>query len=375
MTISQKTEATEDLGEQLYRAAGELLVGALTGGDVPEEVRHEKFSPTAWRAAVNAGWFDVLLPESDGGLGLGLSELGGVVRAVGEHLFPGPVADHAAALPLLVGSAPGQARERLLASISGRRTTVLVDGAAADGSAGDRPRLAGARLSGRVDLVRFGALADDLVVVADGGGADPAVVLLSASTDGVSVSEQESIDPVTRYSTVALDAAPVDHPLTAPAQAAATIRHLRADARLLAAAESTGCCRRLLDQSVAYALERQQFGRPIGTFQAIQHLLADLAASVLLLEAATAAALHRVDTEPGQREALSWELKALTSWLGRTVAEGALQVHGGIGFTIEHDVHRGVEHVLALQGLHGDERGLARDLGRALLRGDLEPWT
>jgi alkylation response protein AidB-like acyl-CoA dehydrogenase len=106
----------------------------------------------------------------------------------------------------------------------------------------------------------------------------------------------------------------------------------------------------------------------------VQHLLADMAAAVLLLEAATADVFGPA-TENAPLEPLSWQLKCLAARVGRQLGEGALQVHGGIAFTIEHELHRAVQHILALQGLYGDEKELARQLGRALLLGELEPWA
>ncbi|MDX6551559.1 MAG: hypothetical protein QOH74_47 [Gaiellales bacterium] len=372
------TAHSEDLRAELARAADELLACTLTRTEVRAEIDRTGFSRAAWTAAAEAGWFEAALPEEHGGLGLGLVEVGGIARAVGRHLLPGPVADHAVALPLLVPQVPAPARERLLSAIAGRRLTVLVDGAASSAPRSARPQTTDGRITGTVDLVRFGAQADDLLVVADGAnGSDSAasvVALVAASAEGVTVTAQDSFDPITCYATVALDAAPIDELLVvASAEADHLVAHLRAVVRLFAAAETAGAVRSLLDMSVAHALDREQFGKPIGSFQALQHLLADTAASVLLLEAATADAFGRA-TDPALIEPLSWQLKILAARVGRRVGEAALQVHGGIAFTVEHDVHRAVEHILALQGLYGDERQLGRKLGRALLRGDLEPW-
>jgi alkylation response protein AidB-like acyl-CoA dehydrogenase len=283
--------------------------------------------------------------------------------------------EHAVVVPLLLPAAPAASRDQLSAALAGESIIALADGAASGSLPTDRPIVKEGRLTGTVPLVHYGALADQYVVVADGEGSEPAIVLIPASTEGVTVLAQDSFDPITRYARVSFDQVAVEYPLVAPLEVGTTIERLRDYSRLMIAVEVTGITRRLLDQSVSYALERHQFGKPIGSFQALQHLLADLAASVLMLEAATEDALRRANDAPEDVRIASLQLKALTAWLGRKVGEGALQVHGGIGFTIEHDVHRGVQHVLALQGTYGDEHDLARDLGHALLRGEHEPWT
>jgi alkylation response protein AidB-like acyl-CoA dehydrogenase len=372
-------ESSEDLTTELAHAANELLASIMTRTHIRADIDHLGFSRAAWTAIAEAGWFEASLDEEHGGLGLGLGPLAAIAAAAGKHLLPGPVAEHAGVLPLLVPRVSASARHRLLDAIAGRRIAVLVDGAAADTPSRIRPQLANGRLSGTVNLARFAELADDLLVVADRtDGPDqgePTLALVSRAADGVTITGQDSYDPITRYATVTLDVAPVDDVLAAAGpDTIVLLAQLRAVIRLFAAAETAGVGRALLDTSVAYAQDREQFGKPIGAFQAVQHLLADMAAAVLLLEAATADVFGRA-TENAPLEPLSWQLKCLTARVGRQLGEGALQVHGGIAFTIEHELHRAVQHILALQGLYGDEKELARQLGRALLLGELEPWA
>ncbi|QLL06235.1 acyl-CoA dehydrogenase family protein [Mycobacterium vicinigordonae] len=375
MTVSEPHWADEDTPAELAAAADEMLAEILTRTSIRTEIDEYGFSCDAWKAAVEAGWFQVALTEDHDGLGLGLSGLAGIAQAVGRHLLPGPITDHAVVLPMLIPDASEPARERLNTAINGAAITVLVDGAAgsADGSA--LPQLLDGRLTGAVEFVRFGTHADELLVAAVGERQEPTVALISASADGVTVTSQPSFDPIIRYATVGLDNVAVDHVVLVPGtQTAVKLAELRAAVRLFTAAETAGVARRLLDTSVEFALERHQFGKPIGSFQAIKHLLADMAAATLMLEIASADALQRA-VDHSLLESLSWQSKALAAWVGRQVGEGALQVHGGVAFTIEHDVHRGFQHALALQGIDGDERELARKLGWALLRGELEPWA
>jgi alkylation response protein AidB-like acyl-CoA dehydrogenase len=361
---------TSDLG----RAAGELLTRLLAANATVDRDRPDT---AAWTAIARAGWFDVLLPAEHGGLGFDIAHLQGMLTAAGRHLFPGPVAEHAGVVPLLVDAAGDPARKRLLAATSGERMMAVVDNDAVRACNGG-PALRNGRLDGGVDLVRFADWADDLIILIGRDEYDhslmPMVAMVSVDAPGVTITPGESFDPVTSYAAVEFECVAPDHVFYEGQEAVTQVRRLRALMRLLTAAELAGVARALLDASVAYAGQREQFGRPIGSFQAVQHLLADAAAAVLVLEASVAAVFARAVGPAASLEPSSWELKALAARTGRMVAEIALQVHGGIAFTAEHDLHRAVHHALALQGRYGDERQLAGVIGAALLSRNLEPW-
>jgi alkylation response protein AidB-like acyl-CoA dehydrogenase len=357
---------TDSVTHELGLAANELLA----------RLPRAEFAAEAWSAVAQAGWFDVLLPGEHGGLGFDLPQLPGILSAVGRHLFPGPVAEHIGIVPLLVDAADDSARKRLLAATSGDRVMTLVDNDTVRACNGG-PTLRDGRLNGYVELVRFAEVAHDLVVLIGRDDYDlsltPMIASVSVDAPGVTIMPRPSFDPLTPYATVAFDSVAPDHIFFEGQAAAGQVDRLRALMRLLTAAELAGVARTMLDASVAHAAQREQFGRPIGSFQALQHLLADAAAAVLMLEAA----VGEVFAQSGgaaSLASLSWQLKALAARTGRMVAETALQVHGGIAFTAEHDLHRFVHHALALQGRYGDERELGRAIGAALLSGSLEPW-
>jgi alkylation response protein AidB-like acyl-CoA dehydrogenase len=232
------------------------------------------------------------------------------------------------------------------------------------------PTFARGRLSGQMNAVRYGDIADELVVVAEDDG-DIAVLIVAGSHPGVRRQPQKSFDPITSFSRVEFDDLPSSTLEVAlrGTEAAKWAESMRAGIRMMVAHELAGGCREMLDRSVTYAKERHQFGKPIGTFQAIQHLLADTCAAVVTLEAACEAAGRAAAGDPEGVTEQAMLLKALAAAISRQVGESALQVHGGIAFTLQFPLHRWFQHALSLQGHYGDERELAAVLGKQLLEG------
>jgi len=303
-----------------FAAAAEDLLTGLRDAEW-----EDGFSPRDWAAAEEAGWLDVLRAEEKGGLGLGLPELGVIFRSVGRHLFAGPLLEHAVAVPLV---------EAAGAEVDGFVAVVFGDGAG----------------------TRYADRADTLIVVRDGG---VEVVPASAAT----IMPRRSLDPAVTYGDVSRlpggDLVPLD------------VDQLVAALRLMAACELAGLAERSLELAVEYAKQREQFGRPIGSFQAVQHILAEMARRQhglnALVESAVAAA--------GEARPLAGRVaKAATALGSREIVEGSLQVHGGIAFTVEHVLHRYYKHVLGLEHLYGGGRELSRELGRMLLERGREPW-
>ena len=156
--------------------------------------------------------------------------------------------------------------------------------------------------------------------------------------------------------------------------AAPVLERARATARLAIAAELAGIAGHALQLAVAYAKEREQFGQPIGGFQAIQQILAEMARESDGARALVRESLSAADRTPSALPDIARVAKSGTARATRGVVEDALQVHGGIAFTIEHELHRYYKHVLALEQLHGSPRELNRELGAALLAPAGETW-
>jgi alkylation response protein AidB-like acyl-CoA dehydrogenase len=291
------------------------------------------------------GLFGLLVPEALGGAGLGMLELGVVLEEAGRALHAGPFLASAlgATRLLLAAATPAEQRELLPALATGERRAAVVG--LAPGAAFHAH---GGRLSGAEPFALEAGGADLLLVAADGAlfAADPA-------SAGVRIEPAETLDLTRRFDRVALDAAPARRLGAGDARAA-----LAAAADALAVglvADGVGAAARALERAVEYAKQREQFERPIGSFQAVQHLLVDMLQDVELTRAAAAFALWAQDAAPAAERARASALaKAFASEALPRVGASAIQVFGGIGFSFELDLHRYYRRLLSLSLLHGD---------------------
>lgn len=355
------------MSDEFSRMADSLLLRELNKPSVRAQAREAAWSDDLWSATAEAGWFDVLLAEEFDGLGLTTYTAAGLFNIIGRRLVPGPYIDHIVAIPHLYPYAGPKVRARLDSARRGESVVVLVD-AHAVGQA--LPILEGGHLKGRVGLIRFAASADAFLVLANQPNHGIVAVLVDADSGNLALSPRESFDPTSLYADLNFDAVvvePENRLQTAPPEDFADeIDLLRSTIAVMISAELAGLSRHLLDESVAYAKTREQFARPIGAFQPVQQILADMTISVLALEAFMTDCAQR---EKNIRKS-SALVKAFASEVAREVGEGALQVHGGIAFTAEFELNRWFLHVLALQDLYGDDATIYNRLGRDLLRGD-----
>jgi alkylation response protein AidB-like acyl-CoA dehydrogenase len=350
--------------EEFGQAAEQLLTGVMRREEVREGVAGG-FSEEAWELVSETGWSEVLVPETEEGLGLGLTELGPIFKAVGRHLLPGPLLEHATLLPLLVAVRPAGAAERLLAMRAGT-AKIAAPGL---GLAQTRlPHLRGGRLNGSCAGVRYAPLANELVVsCVDGGNA---VAIVPTDREGVEVVPRAGLDPVVSVGDVVFDDVEVAEDERFGGEAATSfLAQAISLQRLLIACELCGIAERTLELAVAYANEREQFGKPIGAFQAVQHLLAEAARRTHGLDCLCRESLEAADRSPEGKENIAIVAKAGVAGSSRAVVETSLQVHGGIAFTMEHALHGYYTHALGLEALHGGSRELGRQLGTSLIDG------
>jgi alkylation response protein AidB-like acyl-CoA dehydrogenase len=330
--------------------------------------------PKLWEEAAQQGWFALLAPEDEDGLALHPAELVPVFRLFGERLLCGPMLEQMLLPGLLLAAAAAQptdgVRARLRRALTGDSRIAVAD----PGTTVHWRQANGAlsvdsgRLTGSLELVRFGADADELLVVADDGD-EPVVALLTGRQRGVTVTQRPSADPGARFARMHVDVALDDGDVLARGDAAVRLLvQLRAWTRILLAAELAGIARHVLDLALGYIQERQQFGRTIATFQAVRHMAASAAQRVILLEnfcdavAADSTALPLEDLATA-----AMTLKANASEAARSAAEDAVQMHGGIGFTYEYELHWYYKRALSLRTWYGDERELAIEIGRRKL--------
>jgi alkylation response protein AidB-like acyl-CoA dehydrogenase len=334
-----------------------------------------------WAKMIELSWPALAISEEHGGLGMGFVEIAIVAEELGRAVVPSPflatVTQFAPAVRELGGATP------LVAGLLGRVAAGDTTGTVALAESG-RWEATAARatasksadgwvLNGTKDAVLDGAVADEVLVVARAAGTSGAeglgaFVVPSAS---LTVTPRPVLDPTLPLVELVLDGVvvPPDRVLAAPGTAgvAEALERAGHEATVALATTTVGACRVIFEQTVDYAKVREQFGRPIGSFQALKHRVADM---YLAVERATAlcyfAALTIAEEDPRRAQAASMA-KAAAGECQRLVVQDGLQLHGGIGMTWEHDLHFLLKRALSGDALYGNavhpRARLARMLG------------
>jgi 3-oxochol-4-en-24-oyl-CoA dehydrogenase len=308
-----------------HRALAQTVAGFLTDHQSRAQARsllgaQADALPAFWADLAALGLLGLHIPEEHGGSGFGLAETLVVAEQMGRQLAPGPFCPTVVVSAVLAAAGPDDLRKRLLPGLA--EGTVI--GAAA---LGGEVTCAGGVATGKAGVVISGHLADVLLVPA---GDD--VLVIEKSAGGVRADVPANLDQSRRAARVSLDAA--------PATVLPGARGLLTDvARAVFAAEAAGIAAETTEQAAEYAKVRQQFGRPIATFQAVKHHCANM---LVAAELATAAAWDagRAGLDGGDQLSFT---AAIAAALAVPAAVGNanlnIQVHGGIGFTWEHDAH------------------------------------
>jgi alkylation response protein AidB-like acyl-CoA dehydrogenase len=299
----------------------------------------------AWRRLVEFGALAV------GDEGLGAVELCLISHAVGAHLAPLPYVGTAA-----VAFALGGERQDAVA-------LALLEPAGGWALRSPRSSVDGGLLTGRKVAVEHAAGATSFAVSAAGDDG-PVLALVAADAPGISSSEQPAFDPGAPMHAVAFESVAAE--VVGDEDA---LERLAAIGALLAAADAVGAAGEVLDLACAYAAERRQFGRPIGSFQALRHLLADAyvrRASAWSSVLYAAAALDEGADDAPRTASIA---KAYVSRAAREVAHAAIQVFGGIAITAEHPAHLHLRRIVVREQQFGDAAFHERALGRALAAG------
>ena len=297
-----------------------------------------RFDRKIWqRLGSELGVLGLSVPESDGGAGGSLVDQAIAVEELGAALATGPLFGTVyLAIPALVAAEPSAARDELLAAlVEGTRTAAFaVPDRAGSFDPGAVTVTGTDTLTGRIERVVDGD-ADELLVAATGPGG---VALYAVASDGVRRDPLVTLDLTRPQCTITLTEAPA-RLIAGPGEAVRVITHALQAGSALLAAEQVGAAQHLLDLSVEYAKSRLQFGRPIGSFQAVKHRLAE---GLVDLEHARSTAYHAAWalTDGSDDPALAVSIaQALASAAFSRIATDTIQVHGGIGFTWEHQAH------------------------------------
>jgi alkylation response protein AidB-like acyl-CoA dehydrogenase len=300
------------------------------------------FDPKVWtRLGTELGVLGLSVPEADGGVGGTLVDQAVAVEEMGASLACGPVFGTVyLAIPALVAASAGEARDGLLAVlVDGSRTAAYAvsDQAGAFDPASVEVIVDGDALTGTVERVVDAGAADVLLVAARGSDGI-SLYAVDTSAAGVHRRPLATLDLTRPQATVELSGAP-GRLVAGPDEAGRVITHALQVGSALLAVEQVGAGQHLLDLSVSYAKSRLQFGRPIGSFQAVKHKLADL---LVDLEHARSTAYHAIwalahgTDDPALAVSIA---QATASAALARIAADTVQVHGGIGFTWEHQAH------------------------------------
>ena len=328
------TEEHNDLAEAAIGQLSRLNSRAAARATLDEGSAHPA---DIWSAAAEQGWTGLAIAEEHGGSGFGLAELAVVLEAQGRELCPGPFLPSVAAALVIDRCATDSLRAQLLPGL-------------ADGTTVGALALSGNVTVG-ADLVVTGESpavlgAPDAAVLVIAAGED--VVVIDADADGVSVTPLESMDTTRSVGSVALRGvtATEDRVLRGAARKARTVF------RILASAEAVGVSWATLEMAVEYAKVREQFGRTIGTFQAVKHHAANMLVNAEETTAATWDAARADDLDSAWFPAAVAASHAIRTQIFN--AQNNIQLHGGIGFTWEHDAHLYLRRARTLAAIMAD---------------------
>jgi alkylation response protein AidB-like acyl-CoA dehydrogenase len=298
------------------------------------EILEEKdaHDPETWRGLAELGIVGLLVPEDAGGSGLGMLDAALAAEVLGWGAAPTPFLATSIMTPVALREAgtPDQKREWLGRIASGETCFGVAPGL--DGEA--ELRVEDGRLSGR-SLFALDAGAADVFLVAV-GNAD--LALVPADAGGLTVELLTTVDRSRRFGELLFEGVEVDW-IGGRGEAAAAIERMLDAGRVALAADTLGSCDRSVQLSVDYAKERKQFGRTIGSFQAVKHMCAEMVAAIEPARSLLWYAAYALDALPDEAPTAAALAKAHLCDMGTDVLRTATETHGGIGFTDEYDLH------------------------------------
>ena len=337
----------------------------------PDAARQAMSDPerwrTLWKTVVDLGWTELAAPETSPAGDYGPVELAVVLEECGAAIAPIPLLS---SVGLAAGALRASGLDAVLADIAGGVVATLAVHAKGSRLPGAPMTLREGRLRGRAVAVPNLPRAELIVTLARSDEGDPEGVVAAVARcgEGVTVLARESTDPAQPVADVEIDAEPL---ATAPLKTGGIESALTAPL-VAAAADLVGVASAALHRSVEHAKTRRQFGTPIGAFQGIKHALADNYVSVERARSLTYAAAARL-SDPTTAPADAWTAAALAKAAAGDAAANcartAVQVHGALGQTWEHDAHLYVRHAWQGAAMLGDSRALYHEVGRRFCGG------
>jgi alkylation response protein AidB-like acyl-CoA dehydrogenase len=313
-----------------------------------------------WRGLADLGTTGLLVPQEYGGAGMTMVEAGIVAEELGAALHPGPWLSTAVAAPRALArfGAEDPAAAGLLTGIADGTMIVAV------GPLDNTAIAQGPDATLRGEMSVLDAAAADTLLVFEG----TSLFAVKTAAPGVSVTAEPDIDPTRKRFRVSLDDA-TGHLLGTSSPDA--VEAVVDDVLIATAADALGAAQAVMDLAVEYAKVRKQFGQAIGSFQAVQHLCVDMYETVELARSGVVHALWAADTDPGEAHLAALRAKAFAGRLA-TVADTAIQVFGGIGYTWEHDAHLYLKRLLSWSAYLGGPDAYLTELGARLANSERE---
>lgn len=311
-----------------------------------------------WRGLAELGIPGLLVADNHGGVGLAGLEAALVAEALGYRAAPAPWLGTAVAAPLALAASVTDQSRRLAALAAGELRIGLAAGEAVAARADAGVTVSAGKLTGRSLFVTdFPA---DAYLVAD---RDHGLHLVQADAAGLATRTLTTIDRTRPTGELTLDQVPAELVSEDPA----VLGRVVDAARVMLAADTLGAAQSMLDKAVAYAGERRQFNRPIGSFQAVKHLCAEMAAALEPCRAMVWYAAHALDHLPREAHLTACHTKAHLSEVGTFVARTATEVHGGMGFTDLLGLHYWFKRIGYNRQLLGAPELLREEAARAQL--------
>jgi alkylation response protein AidB-like acyl-CoA dehydrogenase len=341
----------------------------------PQAVRKQMADPVGydealWQQLAETGLLGIAIDEERGGQGLGMIELALVLEEMGRAAYPGPYFATVVLAATAIAAGGDRAQmDAYLGDIAGgktKATLALMEDALGFGPGAIqlRARSQGNQyaLTGRKRFVPFAHVADVILVAARTSDASDAmrgitVFAIGRDTPGVTITPNVGFDQTQKTSTVTLENVQIgrDAVIGAVDRGWEVLDAALKRAAVGASAVMLGAARKCMDMSIEYAKVREQFGQPIGSFQAIKHACAEMLVEVENAHAATYYAAWALDAgAPDAAQAVS-VAKSYVGDASRKVCGSSIQVHGGIGFTWEYDLHLYYKQAKHLEALYGDQ--------------------
>jgi len=355
--LSESQQILKDTARKFF--AGESPIAAVRRA-METDTAHDA---ALWTKLAEQGFTGIITPEEYGGMGLGKVELALLMEEAGYALLPGPFFSTVALAGSVIDACatPEQKKKYLqrIAAGQARATVALVEAAGSWDLDALKISAAGGKLNGQKLFVTDAAIADFIVAVARDG-----VFVVEAKAPGLHIEPMKGMDLARKIYAVEFKNTPAER-LSDPSGLAGALNVSTA----ALCAEMTGGMQRTLELTVAYAKTRKQFGKPIGIFQAVQHLCADMYLETESSRSATYYAAWALEENVPDAAAAVSVAKIYASDASRNVGNHGIQVHGGMGFTWENDIHLYYRRAKASETMLGDAAFHRERIARLVIDG------